>query len=310
VLAREDLASGARWLPSFETFNGALDLGRLYTEIPGRPDVALSGHLAQVFGHFTMGEVEAARDRARLIGRAFPEAEWLSLFIAQLDAVLYMFDSAGAAADPRDVLATLRRYAAPGTGPAADQRRASWTAALLASRLGDELQAHAFRERVAAGSAANPLTLLLRADSLARVGEVGRALVLGDSLRTWEHASMVPGPFFRTVTHLLRARWYEEADNLEAARRELRWHENFDFAGLATGAPTVEEVDWAFGTVARWHRARLLDRMGETGWEACATNAAVARIWLRGDGVYGARADSAQRRLDELACEVAETSSP
>jgi hypothetical protein len=306
VLAIKDLASGPRLLPSFEAFYGAVDLGRLYTEIPGRPDVALSGHVSQVFGHFAMGKVELARDRVRLIGREFPEAEWLPLFAAQLEATLYMFDSASAGTDPQRVLNTLRRFAAAGTGPEAEQRRASWTAALLASRLDDESQAQVLRERVATDSAAYPLTALLRADSLARLSDFDGALVLGESLRPWELATGVPGPFFRTIAHLLRAQWYEEVDNLEAARRELRWHENYDQAGLPTGAPTVHEVDWAFGTVARWRRARLLDQMGETGWEACATNAAVARMWGQGDGVYSARADSAQRRLDELACDAGE----
>ncbi len=301
VMAMRNLVSGPRLMPTFEAFDGAIGLGGLFTEIPGRPDLALSGLLAQLFGHFAMGEVRFARDRAREIGREFPEADWLPLFAAQLDAGLYLFDSPQGNADPREVLNALRRYAARGTGPAAQQRRAAWIAALLASRVGDEPAARAFRDRVASDSVARPLTIVLQADSLAGQGEFDRALALADSLRQWEAAESAPGPFFRTVSHLLRARWYEDTGNLEAARRELRWHESWD-GGAPTDAPAVQEVDWAFGTIARWRRARLLDRIGETGVEACATYGAVARLWARGDGVYAVRADAARRRFAALDC--------
>jgi len=61
-------------------------------------------------------------------------------------------------------------------------------------------------------------------------------------------------------------------------------------------------VDWAFGTVAEWHLARLLDGAGETGRSVCSAYSAVARLWSGGDAIHKALADTARRRHDELKC--------
>ena len=81
-----------------------------------------------------------------------------------------------------------------------------------------------------------------------------------------------------------------------------RWHEAVDQVKLPTAEPLVQEIDWAFGTLARWKRARLLDSLQDTGGETCSAYGAVARLWGRGDPEYASRADSARRRLQELGC--------
>ena len=85
--------------------------------------------------------------------------------------------------------------------------------------------------------------------------------------------------------------------------RDDFWHEHNDVVGLPTDRPQAAEVDWAFGTLARWRRARLLDRVGrsERG-DACEAYAAVVRNWMHAPAPYGARADTARARAAELHC--------
>jgi len=114
----------------------------------------------------------------------------------------------------------------------------------------------------------------------------------GDSL------SALPDPFFSTFVHFLRADWYAQLANDESALKTLLWHEANNFAHYPTHGVQSPEVDFAFGTLARWRRARLLDRPGSADPEsACREYADVARLWANGDRRYRARADSARARV-------------
>jgi hypothetical protein len=63
------------------------------------------------------------------------------------------------------------------------------------------------------------------------------------------------------------------------------------------------EIDWAFGTIARWRLARLLDDgSGSHHGAACTAYRAVVRLWSGGEPRYRARADSARSRAVELHC--------
>ena len=108
-------------------------------------------------------------------------------------------------------------------------------------------------------------------------------------------------PFSRTIVQLSRAEWNAARANVDGARRALLWHENTDLANLPVGAPQPAEIDWAFGTVARWRLARLLDGAGRPG-PACEAYRAVARLWSGGEPPYRARSDSARARLEQLHC--------
>ena len=97
-------------------------------------------------------------------------------------------------------------------------------------------------------------------------------------------------PFFRAALHLLRAEWAVAAGRPAAAVPELRWHENSD---LVDGYPDVAQpidVDVAFGTLARWRRARLLDAESPGQPEACRAWRDVARLWTSADAPVRARA--------------------
>ena len=303
-----DLRSAPRLMPSFDAPEGAVDFGIWAVEM-GRAsgDVALeqSGLIAQMFGHLALGQVSLARLRAREILMRFPGLEGFFLFAAQLDAFLLIFDSAGANIDPDSAMEVLRLYAAPNAGLPIQRSRAAWTLALLAPRAGAVAETATYARQAALDSLPHPMAVLLEADSLARAGDSAKALLLADSLRRWERAKHVPatvGPFFRTALHLLRAEWYGER-SLIAARNELRWHEGWDQTRLPIGAPRVEEVDWAFGTLARWRRSMVLERLGDEG-ELCEMYDDIVRLWSKGDPVYVVRAKEARQKFDELGCEA------
>jgi serine/threonine protein kinase len=116
-----------------------------------------------------------------------------------------------------------------------------------------------------------------------------------------EAASPQTDPFYRTIVQLSRAERDASQGDLEGARRALLWHENTDLWGLPTDAPQAAEIDWAFGTVARWRLARLLDGAGQKA-PACEAYRAVVRLWSAGEPLYRARADSAGARIQQLGC--------
>jgi hypothetical protein len=109
-------------------------------------------------------------------------------------------------------------------------------------------------------------------------------------------------PFFRTAVHLLRARWRASTGNANAAVRELRWHENTDFVGHPATLVQAAQVDWAFGTLARWYAARLL---GADSDEACRAFADVARLWDGADQPWAAFAAQARSRAAGPRCREA-----
>jgi serine/threonine protein kinase len=108
-------------------------------------------------------------------------------------------------------------------------------------------------------------------------------------------------PFFRTLARMLRAEQRAERGDIVGARRELFWFEHTDLVGVPTGMPQAAEVDWAFGTLARWRLAELLAGHGG-GTEACSAFRAVVRLWSGGEPLYRERADMARQHLQRLGC--------
>ena len=108
-------------------------------------------------------------------------------------------------------------------------------------------------------------------------------------------------PFYRAITRLTSADRQTRQGDVDGARRELLWHEHNDLVSLPTGLPQAAEVDWAFGTLARWRLARLTDG-GDDRAVPCNAYRDVVRLWAAGEPRYRARADSARLRLDQLGC--------
>jgi hypothetical protein len=115
-------------------------------------------------------------------------------------------------------------------------------------------------------------------------------------------AHHLPDPFYRTLLRFFRARWHAEIGKYRDAADELRFHEAWDLAGPPVDLPEAGEIDWAFGTLARWWRATLLQRTPQPA-KACEDLHVVAGRWANGDALFKARADSAREALNRLDCE-------
>lgn len=292
------LGAGPRLLSSFDAPIGAVAMGRMLLAAP-REDLIRSGGLAAVLGSIALGRLSDAV----VLGREYQERGLdpaADLFMAELAAMVLLFDpgsgySSGALVD-------LRRLLAPGAGAGRSRERAQWMYRLLRRRDGSAAPGPGVDQLW--GHLGPPFAELLAADSLARQGDQREALALTDGIAV-DPAVAQRDPFLRAATYLLRAEWHTAVGNEAAARRELRWHENTDLLGYPVGEPQAAEVDWAFGTLARWRRAQLLDRIGTRGAELCAVLRGVQRQWRNGDAPFAARADTAGRRAGDLGCPVA-----
>jgi len=301
-----NLAAGPRYLATFDAPNGAVAMGSLFA---GSPDRVLqrSGLIAAAFGRVARGQLAAARlDLGRVRDR-FDVAD-LAITQPELDGTLLVFglDPSMSAEDRWSVAQTLARFT-DSRSPPAVQRRATWILTLVARRFGGVDTAR-YRSVFVNEPEPRPLGRLLAADALGRRGHARDALAATDSLAEVEapalSGAVAVDPFYRTVLHGLRAEWSRATGESGDAARELVWYQNNDVSGLPTGDPQVGDVDWAFGTFARWSRAPWLEEAGRRE-EACHAYRDVARLWSDGDPIYRARADSAAQRLTTLHCKAA-----
>jgi hypothetical protein len=301
-----DLGAGARYLMSCDAPRGAVELGEAFQHI-GRADLEAPGLQAEVYGYISLGRHDSALAAgARLRSRSTNPA--VQLFLAELPAALLLADSADGATMADAWPATRRALGSFLDGGNGAERpqfsgRAAWMLALVARRAGDTAAARHYRRVLDGERAPRPFSSLLDADAEARRGRPDVAISQSAWLLVFDSSGQAGDPFFRSILHLMRAQWY--ADQLEPwqAVRELRWHEGNDLKTVTySDAPPEEgEMDWAFGTLARWRRARLLD--GAPGdAEGCGCYAAVIRLWSGGQPRFAARADTARRRFAALGC--------
>jgi len=258
------LAAGPRLLPTVGSPAGAVWLGNRFAGIAGRTDLQRSGLIAATMGWLALGRLDSMQATAARLRQTFPE-EVVARFVTQLLAAVAVFDSGGAV-------------------PAA---RGTWLDALSGDR--------------APAGTPPAVRRLLRADSLARGGDNRGALVASASLAV-DSAAQDEDPYLRTALFLRRAEWAGRINDRGLARRTLYWHQHSSLQGWPTGDPQANDVDWAFGTVAEWRLARLLDGAGDTGRDVCSAYSTVARLWGGGDAIHAARADTARRRHDDLKC--------
>ena len=283
----EPLDAGARFLNGFGAPRGAVWLGET---LESRDYRRRSAMLAQVFGYLGLGQPDRARQVLTRV-RRFGDPS-LDLFGQEVDAVLLMFDTDSLTASAwADLAGRLRATATSPQVPADLRLRAAWMAALLVRRFG--------RERAAPPTRVpDPLVDLLLAYDAALGGNYTEALAKSVRLTQIEPARL-SDPFFRTALHLLRAEWQMRLRRPQLADPELLWYENEDGNSLPTADPQSMEVDWAFGALARWQRARLGVAPSD---EICGLYREVARLWADGEPRYVARADSGRRAAVARGC--------
>jgi len=278
------LGAGPRMLPTFDVPRGAIALGQMLQKNHSR-DVRRSALIAETMGSLALGRLEDTRNLAAKAANVSPEAN-LDLFTAELQTALAFLE--GGKAATADALEGLHRWTLSKDEKLRD--RAVWMSALLENP--EQVRPVASRE----------LKALLVAESLAAAGHPGAALKQLDPIDVDSVARWVD-PFFRAIVHFQSAVWRAQIRDIEGAKSELVWHEHLDLVGVPTGLPQAADVDWAFGTLASWRLARLLDgiRRADRG-EACTAYATVVRHWFDAPAPYGARADTARTRTLALNC--------
>ena len=297
IASFEDVGAGARFLLAFDAPRGAIAVGRLIRK-RGLP-TERSTLLAEVFGYIALGRPDSARRAGDRLRMADDDPD-LALFTAQLDAALALFGPRANSGLLESSAARLGEFIAPYPGADERRRRAAYLLTLLDRQAGRSDDA----ALLASAGVLRPVAVLLDADGMARRGDVKGAIALSQELiGAADSSETVPDPFFRTVHHLLRASWYAAQGNVERSRRELGWFENADIAGgYPREDPKNAEVDWAFGTEARWRRARLLDAATQHTADVCRDYDAIVRHWSDGEPAYAARSDTARARLAALNC--------
>ena len=305
VAAFPFLAMGPRLMLTFESPRASLGMGRIFARRSSVAEVR-SGLLAQVFGHLALGHPDSALRYSRIIQSRIPGIE-ADLFAAQLAGALALTDPDSSEEGRRRVRRAteeLRRFTLSGAAGENTRRRAAWMVVLLADRTGSGDQVALAHHILGqdSGAASGYYLRLVRADQLAARGLFDRALELTD----WSGSDLVrlPDPFFSTITHFLRAGWFEQVGNTRGALSALLWHQANDFGTYPMGEAQPPEVNLAFGTLARWKQARLIDQNGSFTSDACRAYRAVLQSWNEGSPVYRARASLAKERLASLSCET------
>jgi len=282
-----DFGAGPRLLPTFDAPQGAIYLGAMIEKQPSH-ELQRAGLIGEIFGDVALGRMDQTHDLARRLTAVSPETE-IELFTAELPAALAFVDPGSV--DTAGVLDQLGGVIANREADSTLRDRASWMRTLLG------------RPTPLRDAAPSALQLYLSADSLATAGRQRAAVYLLDQIPV-DVASRID-PFFRAIVHLQRSKWRAQLGDFEGAKSELIWHEHLALLGLPTDRPQAAEVDWAFGTVARWRLARLLDRSkggsAQRG-DVCAAYAAVARNWSGAPAPLGGRAEFARKRTRELKC--------
>jgi tetratricopeptide (TPR) repeat protein len=295
IAASADLIVAPRFLPTFDALPGAVWLGRLFAS-DRRSHFQSAGLLAMGLAFSALGRPDSAEARLGELVARFPDEE-LQLFVVQYPAALAAIDPVPFG-DRRTALRTaLTRLAAPGSAEPIRHRAAATLSVLT---LLDSEPAES-PPHLPPGDLTPAQRALLGAVRAGREGRWVVALARTEAIRR-DSAAHVSDPTLRAITRLLRAEWLDSMGNVDAARRELRWADHSWTIYWPVGPPQAAEVDWSLRTLARWRRARLLDRAGVRDRELCASYVHVARDWAAGMPVYAARADTARQRHHAVGC--------
>ncbi len=304
VRSYQYLPMAPRLMLSFDAPGAALVAGQIFA---AETDLALvrSGLIAEINGNIARGSPDSALHLARLLSERVPGAEG-EVYAAELAGTMVLVDGDSNEMYNDEAQRTrelLRRYTLPDAVTEGARLRTAWKFVLLARRTGGGNETTEALQLLtdAAEPEARYYRELLQADAEAANGNYTRALQLTD----WSGDDLVrlPDPFFSTVVHFFRASWFAAAGNPAAAMRTLLFHEASDFSTYPIAQVQPPESDQAFGTLARWRQARLLDVPGNPGPDVCRSYRAVFRLWQNGSSSHRSRANLAAERLRALPCD-------
>jgi tRNA A-37 threonylcarbamoyl transferase component Bud32/tetratricopeptide (TPR) repeat protein len=278
-------------------------LGTMLVEAEeGYASERVTGRVAQGLAAFAMGRPQQALSRFDAAARI--GSEEAKFQAAQWRVLPEALGLAGTTKAERTTGRNALEAVAASAGPDADTGRAvraAWTLGLSELRAGDTLAARgraSHLRSLASQTGYAGMATLLDAALEASTGRHDAALTTSAPLLRYDSLGKMDRPFARSAVHLLRAEWHQRIGDLPAAASELMWHENEDLEGLPGGAAQAAEVDWAVGTFARLHRARIAIAMNNPGG-ACRHASDVARLWNRPESALEPLAQEARRLRDE-----------
>lgn len=299
LLGLPEVSAGPRLMNGLGVPQGAVGLGHEF-ETQSSPRLRRSGLIAQMLGQVALGRPVEARRTGQRLASAFPGSR-TDLFVRSLSATNLLLDESASELDLRAARADLEPLARPGN-PAPVRTEAAWLLSLLSLRIDPTSTSYGVAG-TASGSGSGDL--LVRASVLAARGRPDSALTLTESLTTdleaWDRSER--SPILRTVLRMSRAGWQAGIGVPGSARQELRWYQHFHLPDYPVDDPVPAEGDWAFGTLAAWRQARLLDQ-GQVDADVCDAYRLVAERWSGGEARYRVRADSAKARLAAMTCQA------
>ena len=300
IVAYPGAVAGARLLMTMDAPRGAVELGRMFVEWKARPDAALSGLLAQLFGYAALGQLDSVRVVGERFAQRDPDPSYHVLAL-ELEALLRSFDPDSTGVGSADVALELQRVGTLLRAGSALSRRIAWATGLLAARAGDPAGVAAARTALREESPPGTLTAILNAAAIGR-DNPARALELVPTIPGLQEEPDYPDPVTDAVVHLLRAEWLQRSGKPAEALEVLRWHEHSQISGHLSGVPQAGELAWALGTLARWKRHELLATLGTRDVEWCSVSRAIARLWADGEVVFQTRARQARQDAASPTC--------
>ena len=295
VRSNPEAVGGARLLVMLDAPSGAVKLGEILGGL-GNPAATRGGLLGQLLGHAALGRLAAVRADGDRLHREGYDSE--ALLARELEVVLRCFDPDQAlCADPELARGLQAHLVAP-----ARAARAAWALGLLAIRSGQPALASSARQALAAEPGASSLGPVLEATARLARGDFAGAIDSLPRLPPLEDGAGYDDPLEDAVVRLLRSEALTKLQQRQEAAEVLLWQEHVQLSGHLTEDAQAGEMAWALGTLVRWQRASLLDRVDPGTVEHCSDYQAVARLWNAAPPPFGARADSARSAVSRLRC--------
>ncbi len=295
--AREALANWFRFMAALDVPHTQFEIG---LELASEPRFAAHAHEGVALGLFTLGRTNSA--------------------LAHFDSAASLFGSTSArieAAEWRVIPPALGLPGIPGRetemglatleGLVSDSAiglRAAWALGVSAALTGDPAAAERWLMQIRGSrpdTSAHRLSVLLDAVLLGAGGHLYDAVQVSEAALAWDSAGEGGDPFASTVLHMQRATWLDSLGRpLEADAARL-WYEHVNVTASPTGEALAGEVDWAFGTYARWQRGVSAGFRNERS-DACKHLPRVLELWADSDGAFTPLRDSASTVVRDLGC--------
>jgi len=281
---------GLRWALSFDVADGQTAIAELLLAQPSLPRAARLDVLrAKGLGLVALGRVEdaiTAFDSVAtldgLVESRLQAAQWRvmpqALEIAPMPEQML--------ADGRRLLEGLAEH--DSVGP-----RAAWTLAVDAYAAGDAVRGQRWLRAIRESDAPEGRLLARHIEGLHRaaLGDLPGALRVTDTLVPLV-AAQVPDAFARSAIYLARGRWRRTLDP-PATDGDWLWYQNADLVVWPRGIPVAAEIDWAFGTAARFLRWRdAIPRRDRR--EACRDLRRVVEVWHHAEGGFRSLREEAE----------------